>query len=126
VVYHADQGEEGGGYDVAIKVFKRIEDSRGRGDYVDGDPRFRDGKFQNASSKDQLEMWAEKEYRNLLRANRAGVPVPSALIQKENVVFMRFLGEDGWAVPQLKDLQIRKGSDKWTALYSQIMVAVRR
>jgi len=126
VIYHADQGEEGGGYDVAIKVFKRIQEFRGRGSYVEGDPRFEDGKFKNANSREQLEMWAEKEYRNLLRANRSGVPVPTPLIQKENVVFMRFLGEDGWAVPQLKDLNIRKGSDKWTTLYSQIMVAVRR
>jgi hypothetical protein len=125
VIYHADQSEVGGGYDVAIKVFTHIEDVQGRNDYVDGDPRF-DGKFRNASSRDKLEMWAEKEYRNLLRANRSGVPVPTPLIQKENVVFMRFLGEDGWAVPQLKDLQIRKGSDKWTTLYSQIMVAIRR
>lgn len=126
VIYHADQGEEGGGFDVAIKVFKRIQEFKGRGAYVEGDPRFVDGKFKNANSREQLEMWAEKEYRNLLRANRSGVPVPTPLIQKENVVFMRFLGEDGWAVPQLKGLNIRKGSDKWTTLYSQIMVAVRR
>jgi serine/threonine-protein kinase RIO1 len=52
--------------------------------------------------------------------------LPTPLIQKENVVFMRFLGEDGWAVLQLKDLQFRKGSDKWTTLYSQVMVAIRR
>lgn len=126
VIYHADQGAEGGGYDVAIKVFKRIQEFKGRGSYVDGDPRFKDEQFKNANSRDQLEMWAEKEYRNLLRANRSGVPVPTPLIQKENVVFMRFLGENGWPVPQLKDLNIRKGSDKWTTLYSQIMVAVRR
>ena len=126
VIYHADQGEEGGGFDVAIKVFKRIQEFKGRGSYVEGDPRYDDGKFKNANSREQLEMWAEKEYRNLLRANRSGVPVPTPLIQKENVVFMRFLGEDGWPVPQLKDLDIRKGSDKWTTLYSQIMVAVRR
>jgi RIO kinase 3 len=125
VIYHADQGEEGGGYDVAIKVFRHIEDVRGRNDYVDGDPRF-DGKFQKATSREKPEILAEREYRNLLRANRSGVPVPTPLIQKENVVFMRFLGEDGLAVPQLKDLQIRKGSDKWTTLYSQIMVAIRR
>ncbi len=126
VIYHADQGEEGGGFDVAIKVFKRIQEFKGRGSYVEGDPRYGDGKFKNTNSREQLEMWAEKEYRNLLRANRSGVPVPTPLIQKENVVFMRFLGEDGWPVPQLKELNIRKGRDKWTTLYSQIMVAVRR
>jgi serine/threonine-protein kinase RIO1 len=125
VIYHADQGEEGGGFDVAIKVFKRIKEFRGRSDYVNGDPRF-DGKYGKASSREQLEMWAEREYGNLLRANQSGVPVPTPLVHKENVVFMRFLGEDGLGVPQLKDLKILKGSDKWTVLYSQIMVAIRR
>ena len=126
VIYHADQGEEGGGFDVAIKVFKHIDEFRAHGAYMDGDPRFEDARFRNSSNSEQLEMWAEKEYRNLLRANRSGVPVPTPLIQKENVVFMRFLGEDGWAAPQMKELQIHKGSDQWTTLYSQIMVAIRR
>ncbi len=39
---------------------------------------------------------------------------------------MRFLGEDGWPSPQLREVDIKKGSRKWTTLYGQIMVAVRR
>ena len=96
-VYHADQGEGSHGHAVAIKVYKRINESH-----------------------------AEKEYRNLIRANSAHVPVASPLFQKENLVFMRFMGEDGWPSPQLKDLELETGSETWTILYSQIMVAVRR
>ena len=39
---------------------------------------------------------------------------------------MRFLGEDGWPSPQLREVDIKKGSRKWTTLYGQVMVAVRR
>ena len=137
IVYHANGGEgidddEGNtvggsdGYDVAIKVFKRIQEFKGRRNYVDGDPRYHSIKFKNTDPRRQVELWAEKEYRNLIRANRAGVPVPTPLLQEENVLFMRFLGEEGWPSPQLREVDIKKGSKKWTALYGQVMVAVRR
>ena len=137
IVYHANGGEgtaddEGNavggseGYDVAIKVFKRIQEFKGRRNYVDGDPRYHSIKFKNTDPRRQVELWAEKEYRNLIRANRAGVPVPTPIMQEENVLFMRFLGEEGWPSPQLREVDIKKGSKKWTALYGQVMVAVRR
>jgi len=137
IVYHANAGQgitddEGntvggsGGHDVAVKVFKRIQEFKGRRNYVDGDPRYHSIKFRNTDPRRQVELWAEKEHRNLIRANRAGVPVPTPLMQEENVLFMRFLGEDGWPSPQLREVDIKKGSKKWTALYGQVMVAVRR
>jgi serine/threonine-protein kinase RIO1 len=126
VVYHAEKGENSKGHDVAIKVFKRIREFRGRGDYQEGDPRYMGLSFRDNGSQEQLESWAEKEYRNMIRANRACVPVASPLMHKENVVFMRFMGKAGRPSPQLKELEVRTGSKTWTLLYSQIMVAVRR
>jgi nitrous oxide reductase accessory protein NosL len=46
-------------------------------------------------------------------------------LQKDNVLFMRFLGEEGWPAPQLRELDIKKGSKKWTALYDQTMEAMQ-
>lgn len=126
VVYHADRGEESGGFDVAVKVFKRIQDFKGRGDYVDGDPRYAHENFRRLGPREQLEVWTEKEFRNLTRALRGGVPVPSPLFHKENVLFMRFLGTDGWPAPQLRDLNLRPGSSKWMVLYSQVLGAIRK
>mmetsp|Transcript_19055 Transcript_19055/g.26889 ORF Transcript_19055/g.26889 Transcript_19055/m.26889 type:complete len:328 (-) Transcript_19055:410-1393(-) len=125
LVYHGQEGVESGGYDVAVKVFKRIQEFKQRGLYVDGDPRYHRQNFTKASSREQLSLWAEKEYRNLIRANRAGVPVPTPLLQRENILFMRFLGDDGWPSPQLKELDIKRGSKKWTALYLQAMTAIK-
>jgi serine/threonine-protein kinase RIO1 len=126
IVYHADKGEESGGFDVAIKVFKRIQEFRGRGEYVDGDPRYGRSTFRNASNREQLELWAEKEFRNLVRASRAGVPVPAPLLHRQNIVFMRFLGSDGWPAPQLRELELRRGSKRWVTLYAQVIDAVKR
>jgi serine/threonine-protein kinase RIO1 len=125
LLYHADKGSESEGYDVAVKIFKRIQEFRNRGQYVDGDPRFYGKDFSRASGREQLEIWAEKEFRNLVRAHRAGVPVPKPLVQKENVLFMRFLGQDGWPSPQLRELEMKKGSKKWSLLYEQTMNAIQ-
>ena len=114
------------GYDVAVKVFKRISEFKGRGAYVDGDPRFHKQNFKSNDQREQVVLWAEKEYRNLIRAHRAGIPVPTPLRQKENVLFMRFLGEDGWPSPQLREVNIRKGSDRWTTLYCQTIAQIRK
>jgi hypothetical protein len=125
VVYHADAGPESNGFDVAVKVFKRIQEFRARGEYVDGDPRFGRTKFNDVGAREQLEIWADKEFRNLIKANSAGVAVPFPIWTKENVVFMRFLG-DAWPCPQLRDLDLAKGSKHWTKLYEKVIDSIRR
>jgi len=85
IVYHADAGTESEGFDVAVKVFKRISEFRNRGSYIDNDPRYFGQKFSNADSREQVELWAEKEYRNLVRANRAGISVPTPLLQVSQI-----------------------------------------
>jgi serine/threonine-protein kinase RIO1 len=127
LVYHADKGTESGGFDVAIKIFKKIQEFRNRGYYVDGDPRYAGIRsFGQLKNREQLDLWAEKEFRNLTRASRAGVPVPIPLHQQDNVVFMRFLGEDGWPAPQLRDLNLPHGSQRWYTLFSQVMEAIKQ
>lgn len=126
VVYHAEQGTESQGFDVAVKVFKRMTEFRGRGSYVDGDSRYTRQPFRKNSEREQIEVWTEKEFRNLVRANRSKVPVPTPLHYKENVIFMRFMGNDGWPAPQIREIEMRKGSQKWNILYTQCMEAIRR
>ena len=125
LVYHGKQGEESGGFDVAVKVFKRIVEFRQRGAYVDGDPRYVTTPFSKVGPRQQLEIWCEKEFRNLVRANRSGVPVATPLHYKENILFMRFLGENGWPSPQLREIDLRKGSSRWTTFYTQVMQSMK-
>lgn len=138
LVYHAESGRKGreghdsstqemdsGGHDVAVKVFKRIVEFKNRRDYVDGDPRYFKQKFKT-SAREQVVLWTEKEYRNLLRAWRGGISVPKPLYQSSNILFMRFLGDDGWPSPQLREIEIKRGSGMWTTLYCQTLAAIRR
>jgi len=126
VIYHAEAGSQSDGFDVAIKVFKRIQEFKNRNMYIDNDPRYYGKKFRNADKREQVELWTEKEYRNLVRAQRAGIAVPTPLMQKDNVLFMRFLGDGGWPAAQLRELELKKGSKKWTILYVQTIVAIRK
>lgn len=128
VIYHADKGESSlcEGFDVAVKVFKRIKEFRSRGEYVDGDPRYAGRPYRSMSSREQLESWTEKEYRNLMRAHRSKIPVPTPLEYKQNVLFMRFMGNDGWPAPQIREIELRKGSRKWDVLYTQVLESMRR
>jgi serine/threonine-protein kinase RIO1 len=141
LVYHAESGRnsrtgldssdstpeiDSDGYDVAVKVFKRIAEFKNRSDYVDGDPRYVKQKFKTNDAREHVVLWTEKEYRNLLRAHRGGIAVPKPLYQKENILFMRFLGESGWPSPQLREIQMKKGSTRWATLYCQTLVAMRR
>jgi RIO kinase 1 len=46
-----------------------------------------------------VRVWAEKEMRNLKRINAAGIPSPSPVEVRENVLVMTFIGdEQGWLV----------------------------
>jgi len=46
--------------EVAVKVFKRIQDFANRGLYVDGDPRFYKKKFNDYDRRDQISLWTTK------------------------------------------------------------------
>lgn len=49
-----------------------------------------------------VKVWAEKERRNLLRLNAAGIRSPRALQLRSHVLVMEFIGTDGVAAPRLK------------------------
>jgi len=82
-VQAADEDDERGPFvppytpkDVCVKVYKRIVAFKNRGDYVDGDARYYKKRFSDVDKRDQLTLWAEKEYRNLTRAFLGGVACP--------------------------------------------------
>ena len=41
---------------------------------VDGDSRYAKAKFKHIKTTNALKMWSNKEYRNLIRMHRAGIP----------------------------------------------------
>lgn len=68
-------------------------------DYLKYDPR-----YVNVKKNRRLLIfaWAQREYRNLLKAREAGVNVPKPIAFKFNIVLEEFIGDDD-AAPQLKN-----------------------
>ncbi|KAF8399956.1 hypothetical protein HHK36_015828 [Tetracentron sinense] len=111
-VYHATKVN---GQELAIKVYKTSilvfndmiqllvpNNFRDRDRYVQGDYRFRHGYCKHNPRK-IVKTWAEKEMRNLLRLEAAGIRCPTPYLLKLHVLVMEFIGKAGWAAPCLKD-----------------------
>lgn len=50
-----------------------------------------------------IRLWAEKEYHNLRRLQRAAIPSPEPILIKQHVLVMSFIGRNHQAAPKLKD-----------------------
>jgi serine/threonine-protein kinase RIO1 len=108
--------------DVAIKIFKTsLNEFRNRTEYVQGEFRFR---HRPPTPRKLIKLWAEKELRNLKRLRKGGVPCPHGLLQKDNLLIMGFLGEDGLAAPSLKDVDWSE--KKLESAYIQTLGVIHR
>lgn len=88
------------GQRVAVKVYRMSTcDFNKMYEYIRYDPRF--AELEKKRRKVIL-AWAQREYRNLLKARQAGVncPIPRAVYN--NVLIMEFIGKQE-AAPRLKD-----------------------
>jgi RIO kinase 1 len=63
--------------------------------------RFRHG-YCRQNPRKMVRTWAEKEMRNLVRMQSAGLPVPAPILLRGHVLLMGFIGKDGWPAPKLK------------------------
>lgn len=76
---------------VIVKIYRvNVADFNRMYSYIYVDPRFSGLKKQRTKI---IYAWAQREYRNLLKAKEAGVKVPSAYAIFENVLVMEFIGD---------------------------------
>ncbi|KAE9549916.1 hypothetical protein FO519_006881 [Halicephalobus sp. NKZ332] len=81
----------------AVKVYKMSLDAfKNRAEYVKDDFRFR-------NPRRVMKIWAEKEYLNLQRLNRAQLPCPRPIMLKKHVLLMSMIGNIE-AAPRLKNV----------------------
>jgi RIO kinase 1 len=86
--------------ELAIKIYRiKTSDFKAMNDYIAGDHRFT---HVRRTKKDVVFAWTKKEFRNLNRAFAARVRVPEPLKYSKNILIMEFMGEDGVALPLLK------------------------
>lgn len=89
----------------AIKVYKtETSDFNKMYIYIHGDRRF--GKVKG-SKRDIVLAWTQKEFKNLLLMNKAGIACPMPIAFFENVLVMEFIGRDGKAAPTLKEAPVQ-------------------
>jgi RIO kinase 1 len=94
----------GGGKELALKIY-RISTSNFKAmqDYLHGDPRFGSVK---GTKRAIVSAWTKKEFRNLTRAEEAGVRVPHPIAMTGNILVMELIGTEDHASPQLKDVEL--------------------
>ena len=90
------------GTELAVKVHSsRVFGSRERREYMFGDWRFRHARRHIVQRTEEI--WAEKEFRNLVRLRKARIPAPIPVGFEENIVVMSLIGENGISAPQLNE-----------------------
>ncbi|RLG26350.1 serine protein kinase RIO [Methanosarcinales archaeon] len=108
--------------EIAVKIY-RISSSNFKAilGYIIGDHRFDNVK---RTKKEIIIAWARKEFQNLLRARNAEIRVPKPVKVERNVLLMEFIGEDGIASPQLRDVRpTKKDAEK---IFEEIIEYMRR
>lgn len=87
---------------VAIKVYRTMAcDFKNIGRYLVGDPRF--AKIKK-NRRFIVNLWCQREFKNLKTAHRAGINCPKSIAYKENILIMSFIGESGIPAPRLIDV----------------------
>ncbi len=88
------------GKTVAAKIYRiSICDFKTMYRYIRTDPRFT-GLQQNRIKI--INAWAQREYRNLMKAREAGVKVPMPIAFLNNILIMEYIGDEKPA-PKIKD-----------------------
>ncbi len=98
---------------LALKIY-RINNSNFNKmkDYFKRDPRF---KGTVRSKRKLILKWVEKEFRNLLRAHKGGINVPTPIIQKNNLILMEYI--KGF---RLKDIDIEDPENMFKTIINEI------
>jgi len=114
-------GKDKEGNTLAIKIFLTVaaEFKKGMLIYIQGDPRFTRVKRDTRSL---IYLWAQKEFKNLHTAFKAGVHVPKPIAVRRNVLIMEFIGKKGISAPLLREVPL-KNPDR---IYRQILANVKR
>lgn len=107
------------GRELAIKIFLTLssEFRKGMLPYIQGDPRFT---HVRRDTRSLVYAWAQKEFKNLQRAYKAGIRVPRPIAVDKNVLIMSFIGENGVSAPLMKEAPPKKPRRTYRQLLTYI------
>jgi RIO kinase 1 len=91
--------------------------------YIQGDPRFN---VRTTNKRQLVNAWVTKEFRNLQRAEEAGVKVPKPIVAKNNVLVMEFIGdEEGDAALPMRHSDIQDPEKLLTKIINNMKLLYR-
>ena len=95
-------GKDTQGKEIAIKIYltSSADFKKGMIPYIEGDPRF---SHVRRDTRSLIYVWAQKEFKNLRRAQEAKVNAPEPLAIQKNVLIMEFIGKNGTRAPLLRE-----------------------
>ena len=103
---------------IAVKIFHTSNAVfKGLMQYIEGDPRF--GGLRRRH-RELVNVWVQKEHRNLMRMRKNGVRVPESLVTHKNVLVMEYLGDENGPSPRLRDIGIEEPEELFKLLLEQL------
>lgn len=92
------------GQNLAVKIYLvTTSNFKKRFPYLMGDPRFTRIK---SGTRSLVELWAQKEFRNLSKSFQCGIPCPEPVTVIKNILVMKFVGENGVPSPTLVESEV--------------------
>jgi RIO kinase 1 len=105
---------------VAVKFFHTSNAVfKGLLQYIEGDPRF--GGLRRRH-RELVNVWVQKEHRNLMRMRKHGVRVPESLATHKNVLIMEYLGDETGPSPRLRDVIVDDPQKLYNDLLQQLRI----
>ncbi len=96
----------------AVKIYLAASmEFKRRVRYIAGDYRF--GRIPN-SSRGLINLWVQKEFKNLKLAHDAGVRVPTPYDYKENILIMEYIGSPPDPAPTFVEAEVDASDLDWT------------
>jgi len=100
-----------------------LNEFKNRAEYVEGDFRFRHKNKQNP--RRLIKLWAEKELLNLKKMLSRGIPCPTPIALKENILVMSFIGTGGWPAPRMKEAVASMSNHQLCDCYQEVIRLMR-
>ncbi len=99
---------------LAVKIYRTSTSTyKNLMKYITGDPRFRN---IPRDRRGIIFLWAQKEYKNLMRMEKAKIPAPKAVKLLSNVLVMTYIGRGEQPAPMIKDYCLDEPQESFQAV----------
>lgn len=110
--------------EVAIKIFSTtLNEFKQRDRYIKDDFRFKGHVKQN--NRNIFFLWTEKEFHNLHRLKKAGIPCPCPIIFKKHVLLMEYIG-NGHDNPAQKLKDVTLSNAAMIVAYDEVVEIMKK